>query len=562
MSLELPIPEKLRERLFDGLVEGIAGALDDLPLGKHLAKHIRKLRSDNEFYEQLKAAFLKASETFVEEYSLEDAELAKKIVTKSEFFDNVEIRKELVYFLKNSDQLASGAEKIPTEHFETIFPGIKQDRIQKAVAVYLHHLAKAVWQISEFQPVYHLLFQRVIAETSREQLNISRTQLQVSTEIKTLLEKFPFKSRSQRLLNSTASLALPLANSGQDDDFSSSAQKKADSLPHDAITGKNLAPNSTLQANLKSALENASALFLHENTERMLNAKPLELQIILFDKISEFTRLYHQFGNPILIYEAANALAQKCAGFLDAKPFELGRLHALLGYLLINADPDIKAIKQAREHLEIALNIIDNQQMFNQEILKVYLRASWLHAVAIKIEGDFDTAFNLLINKLEDKQLKRLAGIHDAIPLVRQRVIMEQTKSAHDELFNSAQGYKKNAAEYFHSVRRVFEYALNTQNFETIDELYNLCQSAFKRCRAELDKVYIYTYLKNVYHYLMLKGQLSPAARLYKRITKETMDLNLMGQHRQILDINRMFETIPISGVKLKSATYSNRGIF
>lgn len=69
ISFEIPVPEKLRDSIVDGLIDLVSRTVETTNPGRRLITVLDKVRSDPEFQSQLRLAIQKATERFIREYS-------------------------------------------------------------------------------------------------------------------------------------------------------------------------------------------------------------------------------------------------------------------------------------------------------------------------------------------------------------------------------------------------------------------------------------------------------------------------------------------------------------
>jgi hypothetical protein len=270
--------------------------------------------------------------------------------------------------------------------------------------------------------------------------------------------------------------------------------------------------------------------------------RPEEIDDLVRVKLGCLRMQYRLFGNPILIYNAGQSLAMlvKQRWKKPGEPF--GQLLLFLGELLINSGIDAPTVGHAQQHLETALPILAQRRASRGQSLGDYLRACWLRAVAIKMQGGFDEALRSVNDALTDKTVSKLATIRETIPLERQKVIMEQTAKAHTTLEATLPGYERDAVEQYRSLKRLFEFSLNTRNALSVERLYEKTRTAFRKALPHLDQISRISYYKNLYQYhrTMRNGRI--AGGIFSFVTQEAVRLDLWGQHRQIVRMKELFD--------------------
>src|SRR5437660_12172765 len=93
-------PEGFKNRLRDGLIDGVAGQTEKMPGGDKVAKAIRQLSSQAAFNNAFDKAMKGALRRFVEEYLEEDEDLVEAIMSDGAFWQSKNIRESLMELVR------------------------------------------------------------------------------------------------------------------------------------------------------------------------------------------------------------------------------------------------------------------------------------------------------------------------------------------------------------------------------------------------------------------------------------------------------------------------------
>lgn len=209
------IPDSLKTRLYDGLVDTVAGVAEKVA-GENTVKQVRKLRSDAGFRQAFEAGLERATARFMAEYELEDEDLVAAITGDPDLFKQQAVQNALLTILqKPGVYLAEEREAIERAWtFPAILPTRKnRERVDRAITYLLKCLAEELWHLPELQGVYMLQFQRLTAEATREQVDLQKAQIQLLTGLdaglRDALGQLTEAIAQQRLLPGSSVPALP-----------------------------------------------------------------------------------------------------------------------------------------------------------------------------------------------------------------------------------------------------------------------------------------------------------------------------------------------------------------
>ena len=172
------VPDNLRQQALDALVDVLSGQAQKFA-GDEVAGKIKKLRSDAAFQHAFEQGMARALRRFVEAYQEIDEDLVAAVAQDKGFFHNKEVQAALLAVLKRPGAYLDEEREVIDHSFTTVLPGrINRERVDKAVVYLLKCLAEELWHLPQLAPVYSLQFQRITAESAREQVAIQKAQLQ------------------------------------------------------------------------------------------------------------------------------------------------------------------------------------------------------------------------------------------------------------------------------------------------------------------------------------------------------------------------------------------------
>jgi hypothetical protein len=177
------IPDDLRKQILDSAVDFVSKQAEKVA-GEALAEKLKSLRSDSAFQKKFQAGLNNAVERFMKEYESEDEDLVAAIIEDKGFFQNKQIRQALLTIVQQPSGFLGGEKEFVFEQFESVLPARKnRERVQKAILFLLKCLAEELWHLPELQPVYSLQFQRLTAESVRQQVEIQKAQLKALVDL-------------------------------------------------------------------------------------------------------------------------------------------------------------------------------------------------------------------------------------------------------------------------------------------------------------------------------------------------------------------------------------------
>lgn len=171
------IPDSLKQTAVDTLVDTVAergeGRISESLLGK-----IKGLRTDAAFRQQFDIGLQRGLQRFVDEYRREDEDLVTAVTDNPDILADPEVRAALVIILQRPGRYLVEEQSLVGQSFAAVLPDrINRERVDQAILYLLKCLARELWHLPELQPIYSLEFQRITAESSREQLAVQKDQL-------------------------------------------------------------------------------------------------------------------------------------------------------------------------------------------------------------------------------------------------------------------------------------------------------------------------------------------------------------------------------------------------
>lgn len=171
------IPQALQDKAIDAIVNFLADQAKKI-VGDEIATKLKVLRSDAAFRKEFEAGLNRAGQRFIEEYQIDDEDLVEAIIKDTEFFRNQEFQESLLEVIKKPGVYLVEEKQVIEQSFSSILPQRKnRERVNRAIRHLLKCLAEELWHLPELQGIYSLQFQRITAESIREQLAIQKVQL-------------------------------------------------------------------------------------------------------------------------------------------------------------------------------------------------------------------------------------------------------------------------------------------------------------------------------------------------------------------------------------------------
>lgn len=186
------IPERLKEKLADSLVELLAGSAERLG-DDQIAGKIRTLSSRGDLLQSVGRALEAGSRRFIEEYTSQDEDLVEAIQADEIFWQSEMVQDALVKLVSRPGAWLREERETVAYHFETVLPKrVNRERVDKAINFLLRCIAEELWSLpgaQEIRAAYSIQFQELTAEAQREQVALARQQLQATTQMSAGLQQ-------------------------------------------------------------------------------------------------------------------------------------------------------------------------------------------------------------------------------------------------------------------------------------------------------------------------------------------------------------------------------------
>ena len=180
------IPERLKEKLADSLVELLAGSAERLG-GDQIADNIRKLSSRGDLLQSIDRALEAGMWRFITEYTTQDEDLVSAIQEDELFLQSEAVQDALVKLVSRPGAWLREERETVAYHFDTVLPQrVNRDRVDRAINFLLRCIAEELWSLpgaQEIREAYSIQFQELSAEAQREQVALARQQLQATTQL-------------------------------------------------------------------------------------------------------------------------------------------------------------------------------------------------------------------------------------------------------------------------------------------------------------------------------------------------------------------------------------------
>ena len=180
------IPDPIKKQITDSLVDFIANQAEKLA-NDQIAAQIRKFSSQNDFISSVEKAIHRGSQRFIAEYIDKDEDLVDAISKSPDFWTRKSVQKAITTLVKQPGSWTVDEQLELVTHFEDVLPERRnRARVDQAVAYFLRCVVEELWTLpgaKEVRDVYALQFQKITAETVREQAMIARQQLEATVQL-------------------------------------------------------------------------------------------------------------------------------------------------------------------------------------------------------------------------------------------------------------------------------------------------------------------------------------------------------------------------------------------
>lgn len=183
--------------------------------GEQLSGKIRALSTQATFKESVRKAIKNGAERFYVEFFDTDEALVTAIARKKDIFELPEFVKALTGLICRPGAWQVEKQNQVVGQFNSIFPNrSNRERVNKALSYLLRCITEELWTLpgaKEVRDIYSIKFQQISAEAAREQVEISRKQLeatkQLSNEIRQVMLQLA-SAMEQKMLDASESTQL------------------------------------------------------------------------------------------------------------------------------------------------------------------------------------------------------------------------------------------------------------------------------------------------------------------------------------------------------------------
>jgi tetratricopeptide (TPR) repeat protein len=183
----LDLPDDLKQRLRDGIVDFLAHQAEKAFGGDKLARIIRQLSSQATFSNSFDHAMESAVKRFIAEYTPVDEDLVESIISDGTFWQARDVREALMTMVNRPGSWLVDERETVMQHFADVLPKrINRERVDKAIAFFLRCVLEELWTlpgVGEIREIYSLQFQKIGAEAARQQVALLAAQLQATTQL-------------------------------------------------------------------------------------------------------------------------------------------------------------------------------------------------------------------------------------------------------------------------------------------------------------------------------------------------------------------------------------------
>lgn len=189
----IPMPEDLKRRLWNTIVETIARQAEKMPGGDKMARTIRQLSSQAMFYSAFDQAVVNALKRFRVEYMTQDEDLVEAILTDGNFWQSKDLRQALIEIISRPGASLENERETIVQHFANVLPKrVNHERVDKAVTFFLRCVAEELLTLpgaSQIREIYSLQLGKISTEDTRKQVALLEDQLHALVQISTKLEE-------------------------------------------------------------------------------------------------------------------------------------------------------------------------------------------------------------------------------------------------------------------------------------------------------------------------------------------------------------------------------------
>lgn len=283
------------------------------------------------------------------------------------------------------------------------------------------------------------------------------------------------------------------------------------------------------------------------------------IDAFLLSEIRRLKEVYEKTGDPYPVFLAGLSIARSVESVPESQgSFQFARLLSFLSQMLLNQGKDQLTLSLALEYIQRAIEIIFCMNVVSDEIIKEHIKSALFLGVIQKSLGQFEES--ILGMRETSKFLTERKGVTkiDLIPLERQEIIMQQSIRGHQKLVDEASQYRRSLPiEYYSTIKRIFEFMMNTGQYSKTKVLFPEYRRAFASVSGRLPPLSHISFLKNASQFYSISGETPRAIAILRTILREARQRNLFGQERQILFMLNEME----AGEKVELVTFYVKNI-
>ena len=247
-------------------------------------------------------------------------------------------------------------------------------------------------------------------------------------------------------------------------------------------------------------------------------------------------RNYKQAGNPWIIYTAALQIIDQVRSYRGSKSsFQFAELLAYAAEMILSEGKSAVTLRRGLSLIFEAQETIARVPVISKEILRARVSYALHEGIILKALGYFDEAIRIMRFRANNLESHYDVSDIETVSLSRQEVIMQQDKRAFARLAENAALYRDtHPAEYYGTLRRIFEYLLNTRRLDQAKAMHDEHLRAFRQIAYKLPQLSSVTFAKNEGYYQALAVSERQGEALLGDALVAAQRLQLFGQERQI----------------------------
>lgn len=292
--------------------------------------------------------------------------------------------------------------------------------------------------------------------------------------------------------------------------------------------------SSTLNSMLRSYSDNSNIL------ESLNNHNKKEREIILRRYLNNLKKEYRSIGDPISLYNKSISTINDLDQIYEKSSINLGIIHSFLGYLLINSNISNDVLVKAKSHFNITINVLENSDLFTDGVAEQLVKAKWLDALSIKMQGNHNKAYETL--EQYDRELSKDLSEKERLYFMRQKILIDDSKKAYLSLVNNSSLFVDDNLESYYSYKRIFEYYVRIKDQRNAKVYYNLSKKYFTLVEHRLDKVYIISFKKYEFLYYIIFNDKQKAKEALNDLELLAKSKNLIGQLNDIRQLKLKYK--------------------